>query len=287
MSLYMGLAAYFSAHIFRNPQLAETVARLCLDRRWPWALANVSFGLRSSFFKATRRQRLSGRAAADKLRYGLLNADHRNARLGHSADEEENHARLEVETGQRLAQPDIPYAATIVGRIKAFELPDGATPLNWVDVMHELMVALDVGNGVLPVWPTVNMVDSDSMFVRIILDTPKADYNLGVRGEFETQCARANYWRPELGDKYVRHPRWGTYLRRNHIDRVGGLARLRDTVPLAKIVELGGAGDLIYLQCTDQPKGALTPAGESVRQALQTFLEPILCPPRPQEQAAP
>jgi hypothetical protein len=215
-----------------------------------------------------------------------MSEDYRDATLDHRADAEENHAQLYMSTGQRLADPGWPFPASVTGRLKAFDLPEGTDPLSWVEVMHELMLVLDIGHGVIPVWPTVNMVDSDTTFIRVILDTPRTLYNLGIHGEFETQRSRANYWRPELGDKYVRHPRWGTYLRRNHIDRVGGLARLRGTVPLAKIVELGGAGDLIYLQCTDQPKGALTPAGESVRQALQTFLEPILCPPRPQEQAA-
>ena len=63
--------------------------------------------------------------------------------------------------------------------------------------------------------------------------------------------------------QYIRHPRWGTYLRREHLDRVGGLARVRDAAPLAKVLELGGAGDLVYLQCT--VSAAPAPHGEAAR----------------------
>jgi hypothetical protein len=203
--------------------------------------------------------------------------------VDHRADADDNHAHLHIETGQRLADPDWPCAATLTGLTKAHDLPGGADLLSWIDVLHEIMAALDVGNAVLPVWPTENMVDSDATFIRIVLDTPKGDHDLGLLGEFETQRSRANYWRPELGDKYIRHPRWGTYLRRAHLDRCGGLQRIRDTVPLARVLELGGAGDLVYLQCTEHPSGALTPEGEQVRQALQDALAPIVAPPRPQE----
>ena len=149
--------------------------------------------------------------------------------------------------------------------------------------MHEIMLNLQISNGVITAWPTEHMVDSDTSFVNVLLDTPANVYNLGIREHYQLQNARVKYWRPELGDKYIRHPRWGTYLRRAHLDRVGGLERIRGEVPLAKILELGGAGDLVYLQCTEHPAGALTPEGEQIRQKLEEVLEPIVAPPRPHE----
>jgi hypothetical protein len=45
--------------------------------------------------------------------------------------------------------------------------------------------------------------------------------------------------------EYIRHPRWGTYLHRSHLERVGGLDRVRELARPARIVELG---DLVFLQ---------------------------------------
>ncbi len=284
--LYVGFAGYFATRLYTDEPRAQRLAALLLDKRWPWPLTSVVFGLQSSFLKSARGVRLTGKNALRQLQEGIVHPGHRDADLDHRADAEINHAKIRIQTGQRLVEAGQPCAAQVTGLTRAFGLPEGKDLLSWVEIMHDLMLTLDVGNAVLPVWRSENMVWSDATFGGIVLDTPKGDYNLGLRGVFETQRSRANYWRHELGGKYVRHPRWGTYLRREYLDRIGGLQRVRDTVPLAKVLELGGAGDLIYLQCTEHPEGAMTVEGEGVRHALEGLLAPIVAPPRPQEQAA-
>ena len=281
--MYLGFAGYFSVRLCNEPERAEKLAKLLLDRRWPWPLTSVVFGLRAGWTKHARRLKLSGAQGILRLRDGITDPENRDASIDHRADADENHAKLHVTTGQRLANPDSANAASISGVTKASDLLEGAELLSWLEVMHEIMIVVDAGNAVLTVWPTHHMANSDATFVRIVLDTSKAVFTMGVHGNVELQNTRANYWRPELGDKYIRHPRWGNYLRREHLDRVGGLARVRDAVPLAKVLELGGPGDLVYLQCTEHPAGALTPEGEQVRQALEDVLAPIVAPPRPQE----
>ncbi|MEZ4361310.1 MAG: hypothetical protein R3B48_14085 [Kofleriaceae bacterium] len=283
--MHVGFASYFCTHLYEDEERASSVARLLLDSRWPWPPTSTSFGIGKRWGQRSARRKLTGHKAHASLVAGILDPGHRDVAMEVKPDTEENYARLLLKTGQVLPTPEAPFPATLTGHTKATNLPVGKDLVAWVDLLHELMLTLDIGHGVLPVWPTEDMVDSDTVLVRIRLSAAKGERDLGVTGEFEIQRARAEYWRHELGDKYLRHPRWGTYLRRCHLDRVGGLALLRDTVPLAKILELGGPHDLIYLQCTDHPKGALTPDGEAVRQALQTFLEPILVPPRPQELA--
>jgi hypothetical protein len=282
--LYVGFAGYFSSRLYLDKQRCQRLTAQLLDQRWPWPLTSVVFGLRTGFSKYARRLRLSAGHGASRLLEGLINPEHRSAGLDHRADAEVNHAQLRVELGQHLVDPSWPCAAEVNGLIRAYELPEGADLLSWLELMHELMLTLEVGNAVLPVWRSEHMVWSDNTFGGMVLDTPNGDYNLGLRGVFETQRHRANYWRPELGGKYLRHPRWGTYLRREHLDRVGGLRRVRDAVPLARVLELGGAGDLVYLQCTEHPAGALTAEGEGVRHALETVLKPIVAPARPQDQ---
>src|SRR5690606_30169691 len=96
--------------------------------------------------------------------------------------------------------------------------------------------------------------------------------------DFALQNNRANYWRDKLGGTYVRHPRWGNYLGRAHIDQIGGLDRIRDEVAPARIVELG---NLVYIQLTDDPHDAITAECERKRRALEAVMAPILPPARP------
>jgi hypothetical protein len=283
--MYLGYAGYFSTKLCEQPELSGRLATLLVDARWPWPLKSVVFGLRAAWDKSSRRMKLTAKDGAARLKEGFLHAEHRDASLDHSSKAEDNYVRLSVDTGQRLAVPSWPNPAELSGVIKGKDVPEGSSLESWLEVMHQIMRTLDIANAVISPWPTERMAHSDMSFSGTVIDSPSGVRNLGVGGSFALQNSRASYWRPELGDKYIRHPRWGTYLRREHLDRVGGLSPVRDVVPLAKVIELGGAGDLIYLQCTEHPAGALTPEGERVRQALEDVLAPIVAPPRPQEQA--
>ena len=282
--MYLGFAGYTSILLYQHRSRAEQVASLLLDARWPWVPSLVAFGVGQRWSKRTKKKRLAGAKGVIALRDALLDNEHHEAELDYQAAADGNHAHLQLQTGTLIVDPIWANPITFTGHTKADELPAEADLSRCIEVIHQLMTALEVAHAVLTVLPTEAMVVSDTTFIRTLLDTPQATYNLGVRGAFELQRKRANYWRAELGDKYIRHPRWGTYLRRAHLDRVGGLERIRGEVPLAKILELGGAGDLVYLQCTEHPAGALTPEGEQIRQKLEEVLEPIVAPPRPQEQ---
>lgn len=284
--MYLGIAAYYSKKICDDPVLTKQVATLLQDARWPWPFTSVVFGQRAGWNKHKRRQKLASKGGLEILVTGMADPEGRDLTLDHRANSEENHCRLNVETGQRVVDPDAANPTKLTGLVKKTAPPGGDEHQLWTELMHQLMICLDVANGVLPVWPTENMVDADTIFVNVVLDAPQASYNLGIRERFQAQNARVKYWRSELGGRYIRHPRWGNYIRRAHLDLVGGINRIRDTVPLAKVLELGGAGDLIYLQCTEHPEGALTVEGEGIRHALEQALAPIVAPPRPQEQAA-
>ncbi len=279
--MHVGFAGYFSKKVYEDQALSSQLASLFLDDRWPWPLTSVIFGQRAGFSKRGRRQKLSGKEAKTKLISGMRDPEGRDASLDHRASAEENHARLNIETGQLLVNRRAANPTKITGQVKGIDLPKEANLLSWVELMHQIMSCLDIANGVLTVWPTEYMVDADTIFVNIMLDTPKSVHNLGVQSQYQIQNSHVKYWRPELGDKYIRHPRWGNYLRRAHLELVGGLSRIRDIVPLAKVLELGGQGDLVYLQCTEHPAGALTQEGEQVRQALEVLLAPIVAPPPP------
>lgn len=282
--MYLGIAGYFSTRLHEQQGKAEQLAHLLLDRRWPWRLESVVFGLRVAWDKRSRRVKLAGKDAYKRLSEGMVNPEHREAVLDHRASADENHARLAVDTGQRFAGASLPNPAEITSIVKGSGLSTTADLRSWIEVMHQIMLAVDVANAVISPWPTERMASSDATFGGTVIDSPAGVKDLGVTKSFALQNTRANYWRHELGNKYIRHPRWGTYLRRSHLDQVGGLERIRSTVSLARVLDLGGAGDLVYLQCTEHPEGAMTVEGEGVRRALEEVLAPIVAPPRPQEQ---
>ena len=79
-----------------------------------------------------------------------------------------------------------------------------------------------------------------------------------------------------LGIRYACFPRWGTLLSRAHIDAVGGLGTIVDTVKPAVVTEFDSA---VYFQVTPIAEWD-TPESLAKQQALLGIVEPLLPPPR-------
>ena len=81
--------------------------------------------------------------------------------------------------------------------------------------------------------------------------------------------------RDELGERYVRPPGWATFLRRAHVDAVGGRDHLLAVVQPPVVHDVG---DLLYVQLSASVADARTPAAEARRRALAELLAPITVP---------
>ena len=283
MGLHIGFAAYFSVRLYEDRARAERVASLLVDERWPWPPWWAAFGLTSSYMKRTRSRKVVGAKGRAALLEGMMSPSHRSVELYRSSQQVDNHAHLTLPTGHKIPAPDWPQPLDTTGQTRAHDLPDGADIHGWIDLVHELMVALDVGHAVMPVWPTPSAVLADTSFIRIIVDRPSGDISLGPPPDFDRQNRRENYSRHKLGGPYVRYPRWGTYLRRPHLQQIGGLDRVREAVEPARVVDLG---ELAFIQLTDDPASALTADGERKRRALEAVMAPIIVPPNPHEKEA-
>lgn len=86
---------------------------------------------------------------------------------------------------------------------------------------------------------------------------------------------RINHARELLGDRYVRFPGWATFLRRAHVDAVGGREKL---LAIVKPPVVHDVGDLLYVQLSASIEDALAPETEARRQALIALLQPIIVP---------
>jgi len=80
---------------------------------------------------------------------------------------------------------------------------------------------------------------------------------------------------PQLGDTYVRAPRWGTYLSPRHLDAVGGRAKVIAEVQPASVREIG---QLTYFQLSERVEDALSSATEAKRAKFEALVAPLLPP---------
>lgn len=81
-------------------------------------------------------------------------------------------------------------------------------------------------------------------------------------------------------DEYVRGYAWGTYLTARHIDRLGGIGRIRRQAPVVDVRDVSRDGyDVLFLQAADK----LLDVTDDQLRALKAYLAPVLHPPTASE----
>ena len=277
MKLFLGFAAYHATRICDDRARAERVASLLVDDRWPWAPWWAQFWARDEFFKNTRSRKVVGNKGIAFLTEGITSPDFRRVTLYRSSQEVDAFSHGDFDTGQRIIVRDHENPFNASGGIHGYDLPEGKSVSAWVELMHDMMVALDVGSATIPVFRgKVSCLNDYTLNTRVILSD--VDFQ---PPDYPRENSRAIFWRDKLGGTYVRHPRWGNYLRREHIAKIGGLDRIRSEVAPAQLIELG---NLVFIGLTDDPRDALTSECERKRSALEALMAPIVAPAAPNEQ---
>ena len=128
-------------------------------------------------------------------------------------------------------------------------------------------------SGVLFAWPEWSDTTADAFFTT---RSHPDEQDARLREENE---AMGMHFGSRLGKEYVRAPRWGTYLSKAWLDRIGGVDAIRRAVEPAAIRELGGEESLVFVQLTASPADALGPAADAKRIALRRLMKPILPTP--------
>jgi len=235
------------------------------------------FWLRDELLKSTRSREVVGTKGSALLTEGITAPEHRRLSLYRSSEEAEEFSNADLETGQRVinAHYEMPFEAW--GLTYGDDLPEGKNLSSWVELVHELMVALDVGSATIPVFQGKGSCLNDVTLNRRVtlsnVDFEPPDY--------PRQNSRAIFWRDKLGGTYVRHPRWGNYLGREHIAKIGGLDRIRSEVAPGQLIELE---NLVFIGLTKDPRDALTADCERKRSALEALMAPIVAPPQANEE---
>jgi hypothetical protein len=268
MKLSLGFWLLYRTPLYDERRAGE-VARLLTDPRWPW---------QPCFVRPMQRpgEALydwpSGKTAASKLP-GVIADVVRSERsqgihLVASRADQSNHAWVVVDNGQpEVAHEGVAYPLSTRGMCRA-DVPAGRSLEAWLGVVRELASLVEAVQGVI--WAGK---DERPMIARQFLTgshQPKMPPD-----HPHNESARINRVRNELGERYVRLPGWGTFLRSSHVEAVGGRARLQELVQPA-VVE--AVGPLLYVQLSPLAD-ALAPETETRRRALAELLAPITVRP--------
>jgi len=265
---HIGFALYYATTLFRERERLERIATLLLDERWPWSPSYGSF-LPIPGKRARRAQRRFTKKSLGSLIEELSRLEFCAATLLTSIHESTNFASISIETGQEPSAWNGKFPFHMDGQTLGAGLPAGKSLSEWINLVHDLAEAADAVNGVMCVWPTAQQV---------LTDITLTDVGLGIPEPFNAQRRRTIRWRAELGDKFVRHPRWGTYLQQAVVEALGGTDHIRKVAQPALIRRVG---DLVFVQLTRSPAKALESNCEVKRRALERLMSPLLVPPMP------
>ncbi len=137
----------------------------------------------------------------------------------------------------------------------------------WIALQHEIVEAAGAEHAVIAAAESSAIANAEVWLSN--------HFNNGVsvhpHPEEIDRYARA---RPELGDRYVRAPRWGTYLSPKHLDAIGGRARVIAEVQPTTVTHVG---HLTYFQLS-KVEDALSPATEAKRATFEALVAPLLPP---------
>ena len=259
---YAALAAYLEDPV-RDPALAERVGALMFDERWPWLPWYLSYdGIDRPYDRASTR--VNGKTGPAALAEGLLDAKLDRARLRRTVDGVAV-SEAELDLG-RIGQ--WPFEFLMVTRVA--NLPPGKTGEAWLALVHDLLRELSPRNAVLGIWPAYSPAHSDALKMRIVLDTRWSQHELGVVPTSADPTASHL-----IGRRYARYPRWGTYLKDEHLAAIGGADRVRAEVEPFAIERIGS---VTYIQLTEAIETAMTPLAGERRRRLETLMAPILAP---------
>ena len=257
--------------LYQEPR-ASKIVQLLTDARWPW-LPNI---VRPTQFPGrelypwkgtggkTARAALPG-VVGEVLRSKLT----RGVNLMTSRTDTTNHAWYHVDTGRPdIHHEGIAYPFEAIGMCET-AMPQGKGIEGWLAVMRELAESMQIGNGII-------CAESDERWTRVRIFLSGGLPQPRMPQDFPAnESSRIRIVRREMGERYVRPPAWATFLRRAHVDAVGGRDRLLATVQPPVVHDLG---DLLYLQLSATVDDALAPETEVRRRALADLLAPITVP---------
>jgi hypothetical protein len=270
--LALGYVCVHATKVHASDALAEQVARLLTDPRWPWqpTLVRPTQFPRHPLYPWPKGK-VRPAELFEVVRAILRSDDTLGINLHVSGAARGDHAWLHVESGQTYGSGREACPGNARAMCRAHDLPPGKTIDGWIELMHELSVALATPNA------AIIASDNEAALASMLYGTGGGPFPTGQHRDVPRyEIARVNQGREGLGAKFARPAAWGTYLKPEHVAAIGGRARITEVVapPVMKDV-----GSLLYIQLSARAEDALAPETLARKRAFWELLAPPVAVP--------
>lgn len=261
----LGMHCVHGAQLGSEPERLARLERLVVDPRWGATFRSILVGRVPG---VPHEPVPRGRVAAKDLQrvaheaLGARTAEWIELKVGTTPPTDP--ARLYINTGRYARRPGWANA-----RRSLPATDTEAATAAWIELQHAIVDAVGAEHGVIVAAPTFELAQIEIWLQNISLDGkafhPHPD-------EIASYAVKA----PQLGDEYLRAPRWGTYLSPKHLALIGGKQRVLDAVEPPVVREVG---PLLYIQLSERVADAMSPETEAKRSTFEALVAPLL-PPR-------
>ncbi|MCW5808167.1 MAG: hypothetical protein KIT31_37805 [Deltaproteobacteria bacterium] len=254
-----------------SESVAEHMVALVRSDGWDLPLRYFSSIARPGEKLVRRPGMLRPKVLASELAAALLAAQTSVAIMSTSARNDSTYADCWFETDAEH------WSSSRVHQLQAYgQRPLGAEPTwnSWLEAVLAFADGARASMGIVCV-----MDESSTRELSVLMGTSPGDDAHPLYG----QWSRLSRNRREVGERYVRFPRWGTLYSHRHVAAIGGVAKIREVVAPAVVRELSAG---VYFQVTDSIASARLPESVEKQRAFEALVEPWLPPPREEERYA-
>ena len=268
MALALGFCCYFAEPVPASAAGARVLGEVLTSADWPWAMPMMRvIGTPGQEPYPTRKGKIPAAAMEASVRDALEAPVSRRINLAASRTESLNHCWIHLDTGRDdLSAATYPFEARAFCRAES--LPAGKSIAAWLDLMHSLAVTLRAAHGVV-----VASGNEGAIHDELTLSTTYINDRPVHPAPAELELIRRH--RDQIGAAFVRPPRWGTYLKPEHVEAIGGRARITEAIGDVPMQDLG---PLLFVPLSATIKDALTPEVQARQRALADVLAPITVP---------
>jgi hypothetical protein len=266
---------YFCVHdpaLHASDELAAQIAALCVDARWPW---------QPSLVKATQfpgrplypwpKGKVAVGALETTVKDVVRSDDTLGIDLSTGRQAHNSHAWIHLDSGQAeyVGNPkDLLFEGRALCRSYGF--PRGKSIDEWIRLMDELSTVTRTPNAV------IFANDNERIVTALQYSVGGGPFPQGQHRDVPRyEVARVQQGRRWLGSKYTRPPAWGTYLKREHVEAIGGRGRIVEVVqpPVMRDV-----GELLYVQLSERAEDAMAADTLARKRAFWELLAPVTVP---------
>jgi hypothetical protein len=266
VGLTLGMWCVHDGSFVGDRARVDRLASLVVDPRWVYRFKLITVGYLPQLPPEPRFAGFIEPTAVHEDAVQAFTSSSAASVMFHLSEQDADaHANFDVQTGRQ--QIGLGTRSNAHWRVPAATDPDEVTP-PWVELQHAIIDTLGAKHAVL-----VTATNEYVLNAEVSLSLTRIDGQWMHRRPSEIRAYEAH--RHDLGDAFVRRPRWGTYLNRTHVAAIGGRQKILDVVqpPITRDV-----GELFYVQLSERVSESTSDAARERGKAFTDLLAPITVP---------